>query len=87
MRSEEVGVRGEELGVGDCNELHLSIEMFFLLACLVLSTAMFRHIVRQNASIDSISSHLSRRFHTFIIVSCTTSSASALFCVIRNASL
>ena len=49
------------------------------------SSATLRHIVIQKASIDSICSHCSRRFQTFIIVSCTTSSASSLLRVIRSA--
>ena len=49
------------------------------------SSATLRHIVIQKASIDSICAHCSRRFQTFIIVSCTTSSASSLLRVIRRA--
>ena len=51
----------------------------------MVSRERFRQMVIEKASILSISSHESRRFHTFIIVSCTISSASCGLRVMRRA--
>ena len=53
---------------------------------LMRSSERFRHTVRLNASIESMFSHSYLRFQTFISVSWTMSSASALLSVIRSAS-
>ena len=50
-----------------------------------MSSAMFLQMVIHHASIDSMLSHVSLRFHTLSIVSCTMSSASSLMPTMRSA--
>ena len=75
-QSDAVALYGLFLGIG----MMAIVRGFF-------STARLRQTVRQKLSILSIASQLLRLFHTFIIVSCTTSSASAGLRVMRSANL